>query len=74
MALYDGERYCPSCTTYSPNRLTFDAWMRAVDEALIRKVGVSSNDLPDWTYRDAYEDGLTADEAAGAALDAAHGY
>jgi hypothetical protein len=67
--VFEGERYCPSCTTYSTNRLTFDAWMSAVDDALVRKTGVSSADLPDWTYRDAYEDGLTPQEAADAAVE-----
>ena len=58
------ETYCPDCTSFRPAPQAFDAWMARVDEALVRRVGVSSADLLDWTYRDAFDQGYTAEEAA----------
>ena len=49
--------------------MTFEEWMRDVDLAVEAISGVSTLDLPDWGYRDAFEDGLTADEAADAILE-----
>jgi hypothetical protein len=63
----DGEAYCPNCTVYA--QVSFDSWMARVDEALVRKVGVSSNDLPDFTYRDLLDAGCTPEEAADTAID-----
>lgn len=37
---------------------SFGDWMEEVDAALERLSGMSSGDLPDWPYRDAYDDGL----------------
>jgi hypothetical protein len=47
--------------------------MARVDEALVRKVGVSSSDLPDFTYRDLFDTGCTPEEAADAAIENAMG-
>ncbi len=44
--------------------------MAACDEVLVRRVGVSSADLPDWTYHDAYSEGMTPTEAATAVIEA----
>jgi hypothetical protein len=52
---------------------SFGAWMARVDEALVRKVGVSSADLPDLAYRDLYDQGVTPEEAADAAIENAAG-
>jgi hypothetical protein len=45
-------------------KLTFELWMREVDKALERIVGLSSADLPDVCYRDLYDDGAGPREAA----------
>jgi hypothetical protein len=68
LARLDGESYCPDCTSFRPNRPTFDAWMAAVDAALVRKCGVNSSDLPDVCYRDRYDTGSTPEEAADEAI------
>jgi len=49
----------------------FIDWMAKVDAILVRKCGLDSRDLPDWTYADAFEDGYTPAEAARSALRAA---
>ena len=48
---------------------SFEAWMARVDGALVRKVGVSSSDLPDCCYRDMYDAGCTPEDAADEAID-----
>jgi hypothetical protein len=35
----------------------FDAWMADVDRWLITYAGCAHEDLPDWDWRDAYNDG-----------------
>lgn len=35
----------------------FEAWMDEVNAILVGAVGIESDDLPDWNYRDAYDDG-----------------
>lgn len=45
-------------------RLTYEQWKGAVNAAVIRRVGLSADDLPDWNYRDAYESGMTPLRAA----------
>ena len=48
---------------------SFKEWMAAVNEARVRKVGVCSSDLPNFTYRDLYDQGCTPEEAADAAIE-----
>jgi hypothetical protein len=68
--MHKGERYCPDCTTFSPTpRRPFDEWMASVDEVLVRKVGVSSADLPDMCYRDLYDEGYSPEETAEDAIE-----
>jgi hypothetical protein len=43
--------------------------MAEVDDALVRKVGVSSADLPDTLYRDLYDAGYGPEEAADEAIE-----
>jgi hypothetical protein len=43
---------------------SFETWMRDVDKWLLQAVGVTHEDLPDWPYQDAYEDGMWARTAA----------
>jgi uncharacterized Zn finger protein (UPF0148 family) len=69
LARYEGSQYCPNCVSYRPNRPTFDVWMAKVDDTLVRKVGVSSADLPDVCYRDMYDTGSTPEEAADEAIE-----
>jgi len=49
----------------------FKAWMKEVDAALIKKTGLSSDDLPDYCYDNDFEDGATPKQAANAAIKAA---
>src|SRR4051794_30300723 len=95
LALYEGEKICPNCTTYRPTpegsavpprrqdgvsadakhrpARTYEAWMAAVDAALVREVGVCSTDIPDVCYRDLYDSGCTPEEAADEAIENATG-
>lgn len=47
----------------------FALWMDDVDLAVEALCGLSTLDLPDQTYRDWYNDGLSADEAADLVLE-----
>ncbi len=42
----------------------FQTWMLKVDAVLNATASVDSNDLADWTYRDAFEDEMPPEEAA----------
>lgn len=42
----------------------FGSWMLMVDAILSQTAGVDSNDLSDWTYRDAFDDEMSPEEAA----------
>jgi hypothetical protein len=54
--------------------LTFDAWMRKVNLFIVAKIGLGYEDLPDYCYRDAYDDGVGAFTCARAAIRAAKDY
>lgn len=41
----------------------FETWLSDMDTIFIRKFGLSYQDFPDWTWRDAFEDGLSPSEA-----------
>jgi hypothetical protein len=44
--------------------VTFDQWMQQVDRKLARRfLGITSDDLPDWTWQDSYTDGATPAQA-----------
>lgn len=50
----------------------FTAWMAKVDAAIAKKCdGLTSSDLPDFMYCDAFEDGASPAQAAKAAIAAA---
>lgn len=51
--------------------MTFDEWMKQVDSEIEKHFGLSSDDLPDWTYADAFEDGMKPEDAAQEAMSAA---
>lgn len=50
--------------------LTFAEWMEDVNEQLLVRCGLTSDDLPDWGYRDAYDAGIAPAVAARRALKA----
>ncbi len=41
----------------------FSQWMGKVDALFVKQFGLSSEDFPDWNWRDAFEEGETAKEA-----------
>ena len=49
--------------------MTFEQWMRQVDDLTWQQAGCGTNDLPNASYRDWYEDGLSPDEAAERAVE-----
>lgn len=51
--------------------IDFQVWLEKVDAAVWASVGVSVHDLPDCTFRDWFEDELTAGEAASRAIETA---
>lgn len=36
--------------------MTFQEWMNKVDGELVNRCGMTSSDLPDYNYRDMYDD------------------
>jgi hypothetical protein len=52
-------------------RQTYEEWIKRVDTALSHWCGMSHMDLPDWCYRDAYDDKVPPVIAARRALKAA---
>lgn len=44
-------------------RMTFEQWKREVDNALERRLGLISDDLPDWDYWTHYNEGFDPKEA-----------
>lgn len=49
--------------------VTFDIWMRDVNAIITSNIGLSTDDLSDRMYRDAYDDGADPDEYAGEILE-----
>jgi hypothetical protein len=49
----------------------FDAWMAKVNKILDRRTGLTADDLPDYCYRDDFDDGATPSQAASHAIRAA---
>lgn len=48
----------------------FDSWMACVDTALEERIGLSSDDLADYCYRDWFDGGMSPDDAAREAMNA----
>ena len=44
--------------------MSFREWMKEVDNEIMLTTGLSAVDLPDCPYRDWYDDGMEAGEAA----------
>ena len=48
---------------------TFEEWMKIVDSIIARKCdGMTSDDLPDFCYRDMFDDGCLPTQAARRAI------
>lgn len=60
-----GTRYesVNSSESITINGETFDAWRSRIDDNLIRNFGLGCDDLPDWHYRDAYDQGMSWQDA-----------
>lgn len=43
---------------------TFEGWLRLVDVHLVNLCGMRSDDMEDWGWHDAYQEGLMAYDAA----------
>lgn len=43
--------------------ISFEGWMKLVNARISRKMGLTADHLPDWTWMDAYEDDFTPGEA-----------
>ena len=48
--------------------LSFEEWKLAVDNQLHLKVGLESDDIPDWRYYDDYDNDLSPEESADRAI------
>ena len=48
---------------------TFNLWMKQVEQKLLNTIGLSHLDLPDFPFRDWFDDGISVSEAVGAVLD-----
>lgn len=53
--------------------MTFEEWYRAVNTIVENNAGMSCMDLPDYCYRDEYDDGRTPLQTARAAIRNAKG-
>jgi hypothetical protein len=53
---------------------TYEQWFQEVDRLVQRLIGLGADDLPDWNYRDAYDDGVTPSRAAARAIRAARDF
>lgn len=49
----------------------FSAWMRAVDREVERLSGMGIADLPDWHFRDAFDEDVPPEAAAAEVLEEA---
>jgi hypothetical protein len=56
--------------SYARGDQRFAYWMYLVDRRLSRACGLTSTDMEDHTWRDAYDDGLSPREALADALEA----
>lgn len=67
-----GKKY--AAESVSEQVLQFDAWMKEVDRAVDRRMGMSVYDLPDMPFRDWYDAGKSTDAAAAKAISSAKNY
>ncbi len=55
------------------SKMSYEDYMKKVDKYLLRKVGLTHMDLPDYHYRDSYDEGATVEEVAEDAIEYAMG-
>ena len=53
---------------YANGNPEFGLWLALVDRRMGRAVGVTHRDIADWTWHDAFDDGVSPSEAAREAL------
>lgn len=61
------DSYSPRVSGFTSHntRMTFEEWMKRVDNHIGHTLPfMDSNDIPDWRYRDAYDEGMTPKRAA----------
>lgn len=51
--------------------MAFNEWMAAVDDVVEGLIGLTASDLPDCLWRDWFEGGMSAQDAAAQALEEA---
>lgn len=44
-------------------KLTFSEWMTIANERVYNEIGIGISELPDWNWRDAYDDGRSVKSA-----------
>lgn len=44
--------------------MTYDQWIAKVDTFFYKEIGLSHDDIEDWRWYDAYDDGYEPEEAA----------
>lgn len=49
---------------FQVGQLTFEQWLDAIDVEVVRITGLGREDFADWTYADAFEDGVEPAQAA----------
>lgn len=52
-------------------KLNFEDWKQEVAKLMFHRLGLHPDDLPDWTYRAAWEDGMSPRTACAKAIKAA---
>ncbi len=55
------------------SKMSYEDYMKKVDKYLLRKVGLTHMDLPDYHYWDSYNEGATPKEVAEDAIEYAMG-
>lgn len=54
-----------------PSKMSFQTWMGLVDLLIRQRTTMGVDDIDDWSYRDAYDRGVTPKQAASRAIQAA---
>lgn len=44
--------------------MSYTEWKQQVDKELVKEIGLTSDDLPDWRFFDAFEEGQEPKEVA----------
>lgn len=55
------------------SKFSYEAWKRLVDAEILKKSGISANDLDDWRYADDFAEGLPPKKSAARAIKNAKG-